>query len=103
MAESFRQQFRRELKARRFPLEFACAAPEALTRAEASGETHLILIFSDVNMPGMSGFELLPKVRAARPDVPVLMITAYGDAGTRRKAMTAGPPACSPNRSISAS
>jgi CheY-like chemotaxis protein len=50
----------------------------------------LILILSDVNMPGMTGLELLPKAKAARPDVPVIMITAYGDAGTKRKALEGG-------------
>ena len=45
---------------------------------------------SDINMPGMSGLELLPKARAARPDVPVIMITAYGDAETKRKALEGG-------------
>jgi CheY-like chemotaxis protein len=44
----------------------------------------LILILSDINMPGMTGLELLPKAKAARPDVPVIMITAYGDDSTRR-------------------
>ncbi len=41
-------------------------------------------------MPGMSGLELLPRARQARPDVPVIMITAYGDAETRRKAIEGG-------------
>jgi CheY-like chemotaxis protein len=50
----------------------------------------LILILSDINMPGMTGLELLPKAKAARPDVPVIMITAYGDPDTRRKAMEGG-------------
>jgi DNA-binding NtrC family response regulator len=50
----------------------------------------LILLLSDINMPGMTGLELLPKVREIRPDVPVLMITAYGDADTRAKALRAG-------------
>jgi DNA-binding response OmpR family regulator len=50
----------------------------------------LILILSDINMPGMSGLELLPKAKAARPDVPVIMITAYGDADTKRKALEGG-------------
>jgi CheY-like chemotaxis protein len=50
----------------------------------------LILILSDINMPGMSGLELLPKAKAVRPDVPVIMITAYGDADTRRKAIESG-------------
>jgi CheY-like chemotaxis protein len=50
----------------------------------------LILILSDINMPGMTGLELLPKAKAARPDVPVIMITAYGDADTKRKAREGG-------------
>jgi CheY-like chemotaxis protein len=50
----------------------------------------LILILSDINMPGMSGLDLLPKAKAARPDVPVIMITAYGDAETKRKALENG-------------
>src|SRR5262249_52386227 len=50
----------------------------------------LILILSDINMPGMTGLELLPKAKAARPDVPIIMITAYGDADTKRKALENG-------------
>ena len=50
----------------------------------------MILILSDINMPGMTGLELLPKAKAARPDVPVIMITAYGDDNTRRKALEGG-------------
>ena len=71
-------------------MEFAASAPEALAKAGEIGEATLILILSDVNMPGMSGLELLPKVRLARPDVPVFMITAYGDADTRRRAEAGG-------------
>jgi CheY-like chemotaxis protein len=41
-------------------------------------------------MPGMTGLEMLPKVREIRPDVPVIMITAYGDAETRRRAIEGG-------------
>jgi CheY-like chemotaxis protein len=52
--------------------------------------TSLILILSDINMPGMTGLELLPKAKAARPDVPVIMITAYGDAETKRRALEGG-------------
>jgi CheY-like chemotaxis protein len=85
----FRQQFRRDIKSGRFLMEFASSAPAALVRA-AERDPSLILILSDVNMPGMSGLEMLPKVRAERPDVPVIMITAYGDAETRRKAIERG-------------
>ena len=86
----FRQQFRRDLKSGRFVMEFAMSAPDALQRAKAIADPSLILILSDINMPGMSGLEMLPKVRAERPGVPVIMITAYGDAETTRKAMEGG-------------
>jgi CheY-like chemotaxis protein len=91
VADLFRQQFRRDLRASRFAMDFASSAQEALTKVEsASGKSDLILILSDINMPGMSGLDLLPKARVARPDVPVIMITAYGDAETRRKATEGG-------------
>jgi CheY-like chemotaxis protein len=86
----FRQQFRRDLRAGRFLMEFAPSARVALARAAEIRDPSLILILSDINMPGMSGLEMLPKVRAQRPDVPVIMITAYGDAETRKKAIERG-------------
>lgn len=86
----FRQQFRRELRSGRFTMEFAQSAPVALKRITDAETVSLILILSDINMPGMTGLQLLPKARAARPDVPIIMITAYGDADTKRKALEAG-------------
>ena len=86
----FRQQFRRDLRSGRFQMEFATSAPAALRRAVEIRDALLILILSDINMPGMSGLEMLPQVRARRPDVPVIMITAYGDAETRRQAIECG-------------
>jgi CheY-like chemotaxis protein len=86
----FRQQFRRDLRAGRFTMEFAESADKALRRISEVTNELLILILSDINMPGMSGLELLPKAKAARPDVPVIMITAYGDDNTRRKALEGG-------------
>ena len=86
----FRQQFRRDLRADRFTMEFAQSAPMALQRISDAGDRALILILSDINMPGMSGLELLPKAKALRPDVPVIIITAYGDAETKRKALENG-------------
>src|SRR4029077_16311193 len=86
----FRQQFRRDLRFRRFTMEFAQSAPMALQRISDAGDRALILILSDTNMPGMSGLELLPKAKALRPDVPAIMITAYGDAETKRKALENG-------------
>jgi CheY-like chemotaxis protein len=86
----FRQQFRRDLRAGRFNMEFAQSAPTALEIMSAAADASLILILSDINMPGMSGLELLPKAKAVRPDVPIIMITAYGDAETKRKALEGG-------------
>ena len=86
----FRQQFRRDLRDNRFRMDFALSATSALQRISAAAGESLILILSDINMPGMSGLELLPKAKALRPDVPVIMITAYGDDQTKRKALEGG-------------
>ena len=86
----FRQQFRRELRASRFAMDFAQSAAMALQRITNAGHEFLILILSDINMPGMSGLELLPKAKAVRPNVPIIMITAYGDAETKRRAFENG-------------
>ena len=86
----FRQQFRRDLRDGRFNMDFAQSALAALDCVHNAGHASLILILSDINMPGMSGLELLPKAKALRPDVPVIMITAYGDAETKRKALENG-------------
>ena len=86
----YRQHFRRELRVGRFLMEFAASAPAALQRAADIRDPSLILILSDINMPGMSGLEMLPEVRARRPDVPVIIITAYSDAETRKIVLKRG-------------
>ena len=90
VAELFRQQFRRSCAPRASPWRSRSRRPKpsngsARRRARAS-----ILILSDIDMPGMSGLELLPHARQARPNVPVIMITAYGDQETRPKAIEGG-------------
>jgi CheY-like chemotaxis protein len=86
----FRQHFRRDLRSGRFMMEFATSASDGLERAKAIADPSLRLILSDINMPGMSGLDMLPKVRAQRPNVPVIMITAYGDEDTKRRALERG-------------
>jgi len=86
----FRQRFRRDLRAGRFTMEFVQSGPAALQRISEAAGVSLILILSDINMPGISGLELLPRAKALRPDVPVIMITAYEDAETKRKALENG-------------
>jgi len=86
----FRQQFRRELRGGRFAMDFASSAMQALQRIETADAASLILLLSDINMPGMTGLELLPRVKAVRPDLPIIMITAYGDPATLRLAREGG-------------
>jgi CheY-like chemotaxis protein len=86
----FRQQFRRELREGRFVLDFALSADEALGKIRAAEGETIILLVSDINMPGMSGLDLLPRIKAERPDIPVFMVTAYGDENTRKVALERG-------------
>ena len=88
--ELFRQQFRRDLRAQRFTMDFATSAADALEHIANTMEQSLILILSDINMPGMTGLEMLPKMKEMRPDVPVIMISAYGDPETERRAIAGG-------------
>jgi CheY-like chemotaxis protein len=71
-------------------MDFARSADSALQQINDTGGASLVLILSDINMPGMSGLEMLPKAKAARPKVPVIMITAYGDDNTKKKALEGG-------------
>ena len=86
----FRQQFRRDLRAERFVMDFATSASDALARVANATQQAPALVFSDINMPGMTGLEMLPKMKEMRPDVPVIMITAYGDDDTKRNAIESG-------------
>jgi CheY-like chemotaxis protein len=86
----FRQQFRRDLRSGRFEMEFSRSGSAAMDYIN-DGQTRVIsLILSDINMPGMDGIELLQKAKSAKPEVPVIMISAYGDAETRHKALQSG-------------
>jgi CheY-like chemotaxis protein len=86
----FRQHFRRDLRSGRFVMEFALSAQAALRQVKEIPDPSMILILSDINMPGMTGLEMLPKVKKERPNVPVIMITAYGDEATRKRATELG-------------
>ena len=85
-----RQHFRREVRDGLYTLDFALSGEAALGKlAENMGE-EIVLLLSDINMPGMSGLDLLPKVKTQRPDLPVFMISAYGDGHTMATAMARG-------------
>ena len=86
VVELFRQQFRREARQGTYVLHFAYSGEEALDKIAAGIEPQLIVILSDINMPIMDGLELLREVKKGRPDLPVMMVTAYGDDERRRLA-----------------
>ena len=85
----FRQRFRRELKAGTITLEFANSGEAAYDRLSGVDGARSVVL-SDINMPGMSGLELLDKLRAEWPALPVIMVTAYGDPATRQHAHSLG-------------
>jgi CheY-like chemotaxis protein len=86
----FRQQFRREVRQGQYVIHFAKSAEAALDKLNTGVEPELIAVFSDINMPGMDGLGLLRKVKERRADLPVIMVTAYGDEERRRKAAEFG-------------
>jgi CheY-like chemotaxis protein len=88
--ELFRQNFRREIRKGLYAFDFAQSGEEALEVMKAATRPEVLLVLSDINMPGMSGIELLEKVREIWPDVGVFMITAYGDEATEARALGLG-------------
>jgi DNA-binding NtrC family response regulator len=86
----FRQQFRREVREGLYTLDFALSALSALAILDDAGGEKIILLVSDINMPGMSGLDLLPIVKKRRPNLPVFMISAYGDAERVKTALERG-------------
>jgi CheY-like chemotaxis protein len=90
VAELFRQRFRREARQGTYVLHFAGSGEEALEVLDNDIEPELIVILSDINMPGMDGLALLQRVKARYPHLPVMMVTAYGDDERRRRASEYG-------------
>ena len=90
VAELFKRKFRRELRSGEYVMHFAISGEDAVKKLNSGVEPKVMLVLSDINMPGMSGIELLKDTRKRWPDLPVAMITAYGDSESRRKAHDAG-------------
>src|SRR6202048_2563759 len=86
VAELFRQRFRREAREGTYVMHFAASGEEALELLGGGIEPGVIVIFSDINMPGMDGLQLLGEIKQRFPDLPVMMITVYGDDERRRRA-----------------
>jgi two-component system, response regulator, stage 0 sporulation protein F len=90
VADLFRQRFRREARQGTYVLHFAASGEEALDKLANGVRPELIVILSDINMPGMDGLNLLREIKTRRPELPVMMVTAYGDDERRRRAAEAG-------------
>ncbi|MCS5491295.1 response regulator [Algoriphagus limi] len=86
----FRQKFRKEVKSGVLELAFAFSGEEALEVLDSEHPPKVVYVFSDINMPGMSGLELLNKVKSHFPEIQVSMISAYGDSQNYEKAMQSG-------------
>lgn len=89
-ADLFRQHFRREARNGEYALHFASSGENALERLKNGVQPKLILILSDINMPGMDGLRLLHEIKQRWPHFPVMMVTAYGDDERRRRAAEEG-------------
>ena len=90
VAELFRQRFRPETRQGTYVLHYATSGDEALDRLAGEIEPTLLAVLSDINMPGMDGLTLLGEIRQRFPDLPVMIVTAYGDGERRRQASENG-------------
>jgi len=90
VAELYRQRFRREVRQGTYTMHFANSGEDALGKLAGGVEPTLIAILSDINMPGMDGLDLLGEIKQRCPELPVMMVTAYGDDERRRRAEELG-------------
>ena len=90
VVDLFKRRFRKELRRGDYVMYFAESGEDALSQLTSGIQPEVMLILSDINMPGMNGFDLLTEAKKMWPDLPVAMITAYGDDDSRRQAIEAG-------------
>lgn len=86
----FSQRFRKEIKSGEVELNFAFNGDEALTYLHSLDPFDLVVVLSDINMPGMTGLELLKIIKSEYKDLRVMMVTAYGDEKNYKNAITIG-------------
>ena len=90
VVDLFKRRFRKELRRGDYAMYFAVSGEDALAQLTGGIQPEVMLILSDINMPGMNGFDLLKEAKTLWPDLPVAMITAYGDPDSRQKAYDLG-------------
>jgi CheY-like chemotaxis protein len=86
----FTQRFRKELRSEEFKFHFAFNGEDALKYLRTLDPFDLVLVLSDINMPGMTGLELLRIIRTEFPTLKVMMVTAYGDDNNFQQATQIG-------------
>ena len=86
----FEKRFRREQRSGELDMHFAYSGEEALTLLQQARMNDLKLVMTDINMPGMSGIDLLKIIKEEYPRLPVIVITAYDDAKNRMAAYRNG-------------
>lgn len=86
----FRQKLRKEIRSGQLELVFAFSGNEAIEVLGSEKPPQVVYVFSDINMPGMSGLEMLEIVKSRFPQIQVSMISAYGDTENYNKAMKSG-------------
>lgn len=86
----FRQKFRKEIRKGELELVFAFSGQEAISILNSSNPPDVVYVFSDINMPGMTGLELLETIKSEHPEIYVSMISAYGDDENYNKALKSG-------------
>src|ERR1700757_683384 len=84
------ERFSREARQGTYVMHFAASGEAALELLSGGIDPGVIVILSDINMPGMDGLQLLGEIKERFPDLPVMMVTAYGDDERRRRASELG-------------
>lgn len=90
VSDLVRQNFRREIRAGVYSFDFALSGEQALDVLRHGVPPEIVMVLSDINMPGMNGIALLETIRQEWPAIRVCMITAYGDAGTEARVREIG-------------
>ena len=86
----FTQKFRREVRAGLIEFVFAESGEEALAKLRTGEAADVVVVLSDINMPGMSGLDLLATITAEYPELQVYMVTAYDDGQLESSALNGG-------------